>query len=367
MDSKQSLEATRAAIIRLMGNKSYLRPSSLLEALIKETGESLITIRQSLARLSSEKWLDGVTMHGEPIGQVRIIGQLPEQPPNPDLEQWEEVLASAGLQPSDKSTLSPLYKAVAGFDRQDQRHILDGLLCLRENLEKEYGRHRFVVSAQYLLGSSKLLSKMPGSALKAFGIETDRFPGHPLYVVAGGATAPKAVVLVENPAAFESAMSSSAVKTCAFIATFGFGLSKSEEDYGEQLAYMIKDRFKNSITLTRDGSVSLSARDLLQHPKITFWGDLDPAGVQIYLHLKQRVRQLELSALYQPMSALVNDPRYSHPYVATTGKAGQTSMQAICPDHEEKARWLLGLCQNRGVDQEAVSLQDIGHYAGKAL
>lgn len=367
MSLEESIERVRAALIKKMGRRAYLRPAGLIDALAEESGETVLTVRQAMGRLKKEAWLDGVSADGTPFRQVRIVGKLPEALPDPDLERWLAVLAGGGIADADRTALTPLSIKLAGFDASEMRHILAGLLKLRDNLADETGRHRYLVSARYLLGSSKLLDALSGSALRALGIAVDTFPSHPLYVVVAGPPDPEAVILVENPAAFELAVTTSSVARCAFVSTFGFGLSKTQEDYGNQLASMVEDRFNNTITLTREGSLCPTARNLLQYPRITFWGDLDPAGVQIYLRLKQRVPQLELSALYQPMSALVNDPRHSHPYVVPTGKPGQTGMHVNCPDHEEKARWLLGLCQNRGVDQEAVSLQDIGHYAGKAL
>ena len=179
------------------------------------------------------------------------------------------------------------------------------------NLPLEVGRHRFLVSAQYLMGSSKLLDELPSSALRAFGISVDTFPSHPLYVVVAGCSSPETVILVENPAAFEMAVSTKAMNQCAFVATFGFGLSKSQEDYGNQLACMVEDHFAKAITLTREGSRCPSARELLNHPRITFWGDMDVAGVQIFLRLRKFIPALRLSALYQPMVTSLGKRRIS--------------------------------------------------------
>lgn len=367
MAQGQSVARVRAAIIKLMGGKSYLRPAGLVESLIKETGETSITIRQALARLVREKWLDGVSALGEPVGQVKITGEVPPPPPNPDLDRWRSVLQDVGVLEQDTATLLPLYKSLACFHAATQRHVLQGLLRLRENMEQEAGRHRFVVSAGYLIGSSKLLDALPASALKAFGIQVDRFPRHPLYVVVAGCAKPETVVLVENPAAFEMAVATGAVRRCAFIATFGFGLSKTEDDYGKQLANMVEERFAGAITLMREGSSCPTAKELLNHPNITFWGDLDIAGVEIFLRLRRSIPGLRLSALYQPMLEGLDVQPSAHPYVSAVGKNGQLDRYRRDLWEEDIASAVIAKCTTRAVDQEYVSPEYVEQYAGQAL
>lgn len=367
MAFEQSVAAVRAAVIKLMGGKTYLRPAGLAESIIQETGESPITVRQSLARLVREKWIEGVTTLGDPVGQVRIIGNVPPPPPNPDLECWLVVLNDANLGVEDKAALLPLYKPLACFGAAFQHDILQGLLRLRDNMEKEAGRHRFVVSARYLVGSSKLLDSMPSVALKAFGIQVDRFPGHPLYVVAAGCANPEAVVLVENPAAFEMAVATGAAQRCAFIATFGFGLSKGEEDYGRQLAGLVEERFAGAITLVREGSSCPTAKELLNHPNVTFWGDLDVAGVEIFQRLRRVIPNLHLSALYKPMLEAIDGPGSAHPYVLTVGKQGQHGRYESVLGEDSITEEILTRCSIRGVDQESVLPEQIETLAAYNL
>lgn len=368
MSQERSVAAVRAAMIKLMGRKSCLRPKGLVESLIQATGESAITVRQSLAKLAREKWIEGLSSLGDPIKSVKIVGEVPPPPPNPSLDAWLDVLDGAGLSEGDRAALVPLHKPLGCFGRETQAEILQGLLRLRENLAAEEGGHRFIVSARYLIGSSKLLDTLPSPALKAFGIPLDRFPTHPLYVVAAGAAEPEAVVLVENPAAFELAISTAATTRVAFIATFGFGLSKSEEDYGNQLADMVeRDRFAGAITLTREGSACPPARELLRHPKITFWGDLDVAGLHIFLRLKRAIPALRLSALYGPMIAAVESTGGRHPYELAVGKSGQVKLQDLSFSDDACAEGVLARCKVRGVDQEMVSTKQIERLAGGEL
>lgn len=367
MGVEQSIAKVRAAVIKMMDGKSYVRPSGLMDALVKETGEPPITVRQALARLTHEKWITGISAHGEVIAKVKIIGNVPPSPPNLALDAWRTTLDEIGLEDVDIAALTPLYKQLCCFDSVNQRKIVEGLLSLRENADKESGQHRFTVSARYLIGSSKLLDVMPASTLKVFGIRVDRFPNHPRYVVVAGCAQPEAVVLVENPAAFEMAVATSAAQRCAFIATFGFGLSKTQEDYGKQLADMVEDRFSGTITLMRQGSSCPTARELLCHPNITFWGDLDIAGITIFQRLRKSIPGLQLSALYKPMLDAIAHQSRSHPYVSAVGKPGQKEMSVVSITGDAATEAMLAKCVTRGVDQECVLPEQVERFASLAL
>lgn len=367
MGLEQSAEAVRAALIKAISGKSYLRPSGLIESIALATGETRLSVQQSLARLARDQWITGVSHHGEPIAQVKIVGDVPLAPSNPDLDRWLELLARMGLNPLDRSALQPLYKALAPFDAALQEMVLNGLLRLRENLSREVGRHRFVVSARYLLGSSKLLDALPGPALKAFGVPVERFPGHPLYVVAGGCANPETVILVENPAAFELALATGAATRCAFIATFGFGLSKADDDYGRQLAGLVEERFAGAITLVREASACPTAKTLLNHPNITFWGDLDPAGIEIFQRLRRALPKLHFSALYLPMLEATQSMSGAHPYVSAVGKPGQQGRYLTVRCEDTVAETMLARCSARGVDQESVPPEMIENLAPHQL
>jgi len=345
--------------MKKMGRKSHLRHTNLMEALTQETGESRLTIMQALSTLSREGWIEGIAPNGMPVGNVKIVGARPEEDKHPACERWQRVMSESGMPENEQRTLLPLFNKLEDFDSEDMIHVLGGLCDLRANAEEERGRHRFLVSAQYLKGSSKLLDSLPSLVLKAFGINPDWFPSHPLYVVVAGSSNPDTVVLVENPAAFEMAITTRAVEHCAFIVTFGFGLSTSQEDYGNQLAAMVEDRFSHAISLVREGSSCPSATALLAHPNITFWGDLDLAGIQIYLRLKKQIQQVSLSGIYAPMVKAIGHTRKTHPYVAATGKQGQRAMSVRNSTGEHLVEHLLCLTSARGVDQECVTSEEI--------
>ena len=86
----------------------------------------------------------------------------------------------------------------------------------------------------------------------------------------------------------------------------------------------------------REGSTPPTARELLAHPNITFWGDLDIAGMQIYERIGRHVPAITLSALYGPMveALTVNDLRHS--YVAAVGKSGQLMFSATREDSRKR-------------------------------
>lgn len=367
MTLDKRIETVRVAIIRKIGDGSYLRPAGLSETLTRMTGEDPISVKQALGRLSREGWLEGVSDDGVPFARVRILGEIPKEPMNPVQSSWIDAMREASFSDNEVQALTGCWKNLDGFSQKDMIAIANGLFRLRDEQETLNGLPTYIVSSRYLLGSSKLLDRMGVRALGAFGIDVTHFQSHPPYIVVAGSHRPETVILVENPAAFELAITTEAVRECSFVATFGFGLSKTTEDYGNQLAGIVESRFQDAITLVREGSSCPPVRELLSCPKITFWGDLDPAGIAIYLRLKRNLPLFCLSAIYQPMVKMLADPVRSHPYVDGVGKAGQAAMTTIQTEIDEKASWLLEQCRIRGVDQEAVLPEDICSFANEAF
>lgn len=358
-----SVELVKAAIIKEMEGKRFLQPTGLIARLAIVTSMDQLVIKQGLARLSKSGWLDGVAQDGTPFAKIIVLGNLPEKTIDPLQSLWLDALNNEMLSAEETEALAGSWKNLHGLDLDQLRAIVRGLKQLKQNQVVFRGLSSYLVSARHFLGSSKLLGMIPIKSLIAFGIAPSQFHSHPPYVVVGGSSDPQTVVLVENPVAFELAIATEASQSCAFIATFGFGLSKSDSEYGNQLADLVDTGFSNAITLIREGSACPPVRELAKHPNITFWGDLDPAGIQIYLRLKRRLPQLELSALYSPMIAMLANPECSHPYVMAFGKQGQSAIKTVCPSEEEIAGELLKKCSSRGVDQECVSPDDISALA----
>jgi hypothetical protein len=356
---------TIVTVLRQLTRKTNrLQGALLIERLVRDTGLDAASIKMHLKDLKAQGWIDANAWSGTgaPIGQVRVC--LPPLPMATWAQAWDEALHACGrLSETELASLQSCGAQLSDMDSLEFPKILDGLIRLRDNQAALTGMPAFLISARYLLGSSKILQKLGGRALKEFGIDLSRFTDHPAYVITAGASEPSAVVLVENPTAFELAVKTSASKECAFIATFGFGLSKVPDDFGYQLACIVENRLMETVTLVREGSSTPPVHDLLAHPRITFWGDLDIAGMQIYERLARRLPTLSLSALYEPMMAAIATANTRHPYVAAVGKAGQQPYSASRTD----ALHLLTYCDTWAVDQELLTASDIERLAGKPL
>jgi hypothetical protein len=364
MALEEHVERVRTLLIKKMSGKAYLRPQGLIDDLATDLTESSLTIRQCMGRLAKEGWLGGVAPDGSPFRQVKIIGHIPAVLPNPDMQRWHSVMDRKGIPQQERKVLSPLSAKLSAFSDSEQECVLSGLLQLRANLQHEEGRHRFLVSANYLVGSSKLLSALDSRALRAFGIDVDRFPSRPIYIVVGGNTqSPRSVVLVENPISFETAVVSEAAQSCLFVCTFGFGLSASTNDYGNQLAGVVESG--NAHVLNRSTGPSPRLNEILNHPDIQFWGDLDTAGMQIFCRLAAKLPNIKLSALYSPMLEAIKREGMRHPYVDAVGKEGQSSMVVKTSRHDVQS--LLVLCQKFAVDQEFVTSEEVARLAGQWL
>lgn len=360
------VERVKNVVINEMDGKKFLQSGSLINKVASETGYDNLSVRQALGRLVKARWLTGFAPNGTPLGQVIIIGDIPEKIIDQTYAAWENALKLERVKPEEMSSLLPCFKKFQGMSEQDMSLVIKGLVKLKNDQAQHVGKPMFLVSAQYLLASSKLLGELPAKNLNKFGINTGIFTKHPPYVVVGGTSNPKTVVLIENPASFEMAINSKASKNCAFIATFGFGLSHSNSEHGYQLASIVESGFAKSITLTREGSQPISAKALLSNSNITFWGDLDTAGIQIYLRLKSKIPNLKLSALYKPMLDALNMEGCSHPYVDLTKKTGQLELTSLIHPEKEISQ-LLNLVALRGVDQEHISPEQIDILAEDTL
>jgi len=95
----------------------------------------------------------------------------------------------------------------------------------------------------------------------------------------------------------------------------------------------------------------------------SFWGDLDLAGLDIFIKLRGLVPHLALSALYGPMLVAAADNATSHPYCALVDKVGQTETIS----NDGAVTRLAAVCRLRAVDQEYVSDSDILALAERLL
>lgn len=359
--SATAADTIRQALARLGQGRGTLQSNRLIERLQERTGLTVIEVRRGLNELREAgevKCRDW--SNGEPYGKVHLALNAP--PVSDIAVAWQNVLEARELSPKEVNALLPLHSALNGLDRADMDGLVGGLLQLRAEQDRFAGVPRFNVSAKFLLGSSKLLDALPTAPLRAFGIDKTRFERFAGYIVAAGPPDPVACVLVENPHAFETAMSTPGTNDVAWIVTFGHGLSWHDEDYGAQLAELLVDRPRLPNPLIRIGNPP-DTNTLLRHESLFFWGDLDPEGLRIFEHIKSRWNHLRLSSLYQPMVEALRAAATSHPYVPATSKAGQAAWSS----NDASVANLMMLCANRGVDQEAVEPDTIARLCRQSL
>ncbi|WP_096084476.1 Wadjet anti-phage system protein JetD domain-containing protein [Agaribacterium haliotis] len=338
-----------------VGNKTSVRSDRLVDRLCSKTGLHRNEVINGLRELRDTGEVCCKDWHrGEPIGRVELLIQ---QVRSPCEEVWIGVMHDMGVDPADQEVLIALSDKVEGLAVDDMKRLLSGLLTLRKDLPQLNGQSRYLVSAKYLLGSSKLLDALPSPLLRKFGINLDPLIGPPSYIITAGPSSPACVVLVENPQAMEAALQTQIGSKIAWIATFGYGLSRSGNEYGGQLASLIEGG--NRLTaLVRQGTPP-PIEHLLQHSEIYFWGDFDREGFQIYWRLRSKISQLRLSGLYHPMRAMIESTDNHHAYNDLVSKPNQNTWQ--CSDMNVQK--LLDLCESRAVDQESVSFADIEKYA----
>lgn len=325
-----------------------VRGQGLAESLAKQLSMPVMDTREALSELHSNGELNVADWHPQfgPQGMVTLNLNIRT---DPDKVAWADAMQTAGIEPGEANCLMPAYSVLSGMTQHDLIAIATGLVQLRESQEIHYRENRFLVSAKYLIGSSKMLDTLPNAALKAYGINVANFPPAPSYVMVAGSSNPKTVVLVENPQSFELAIKAT-VSDIVWITTYGYGLSRGGDANGSQLASIIESG--QMIDVVREGNPP-PLTELIEHPHLTFWGDLDPAGLHIFHRLQRQLPQLRLSALYHPMIERLQSG-VGHPYIKATGKEGQ-SLQAVS---DPVANSLLELCSEKGIDQEVVTMSE---------
>lgn len=349
-----------AALWTLMGGRDFLQGKGLVGRIAEKTGIDLLDAKMTLGKLARKGITIGVSEKGEAFGRVFLTIEAPKQEEPVSLVRWLEALFSTGIDESEATTLAPCHDRLDGFSDADMRGLARGLKRLKSAQGEEKNTPRFVVSAKYLLGSSKMLGSLPAPSLKAFGIDIDAFSDAIPQVVVAGPENPEAVLLIENPHSFEEAIAAGCADKIALIVTYGYGLSRSGEAYGNSLTEVVEQADK-LIPLIRKGNPPLP-NTLLKHPKILFWGDLDREGLRIYTRLRKGVPALRASALYLPMVKAIK-MGMSHPYAKATAKERQGVAERV----PEDASFLVELCTDRGIDQEAIGREEIARLASLSL
>jgi len=214
-------------------------------------------------------------------------------------------------------------------------------LRIRDDRRNAYA---FIVAAGGDFASSKILDRIPGALLRGVGIDSDRFRRHPTVLLTSGAANPDAVVLVENPLAFERAWSATCDLPVAWVSTHGLVATSLERGI---------DDIACAVAAVRSGNPP-PLDSLLAHRNLLYWGDLDKFGLWIFHRVRVQLPGIQLSALYRPMADLLNRGG-GHAYCTLVEKAGQQDWD--CSDPQVDG--LLRLCCERAVDQEWVDEAEI--------
>ncbi len=335
------------SFLRKYNNKA-MNPRNLIGRIKEATSVPILEIYACMRELRRCEWVSSAEWDDRGIPVAKLFVKLPPEPLKPYEIKWREALLSYRLSTKDIDTLIPVGKCLEGMDLNEMTKLINGLVRLRDDLPKLTGERLFNVSSRYLLKSSKMLRYLPNRVLTAFGIQISLLAGPPRYVKVAGAVNPKAVTLVENPHAFESAVLADHDHEYCWISAEGYGLSKQEEDFGRQLTNLVEDR---------DGVITLSRREMFVEfqsvlnqysDRLYFWGDLDLAGLDIYGRLKRTLLSLQLSPLYNPMIVSLKSSE-GHSYTGVQ-KDGQ-----VLREHPfEEIKELALLCASVGVDQESV-------------
>jgi hypothetical protein len=340
----------------LAGERGWVNGARLVQRIGDRTGLQHVEIRQALLALARQGALNNVAPSGDPVGRVAVLQRIPEEEPRvPEYElSWRALVLERGLDQARSGALSAIGPFTEGLTLADMHALLDGLLAMSTDREKLEGRDPFEVSAKYLLGSSKVLPKIC-HLLSPLGIHEALLGNRPRYMLAAGPRAAPSALLIENPECFQRVVALGLADRMIVVATYGYGLSWS--GVGREGAL---DR----ICLARvAGNPPAMLKDAVACDQCYFWGDLDQAGLGIYLTLRSRIPHLQLSALYKPMMAALNQRGRSHPYAPLADKQGQmpllTSDDLIAP--------LAASCVERAVDQEAVDDADIVALAAHPL
>lgn len=299
-----------------------------------------------------------------PIGLMTL--KLASPPMSPAEVSWRACVlnllaARADVRSGDEAALGDLWPKLADWPSWCAADLVADLYDLRTRLEAgEYSaRTAYLASASGRLASSKLLSLLPKPALQAFGIDTALLLDQPPYVIVAGPPEPQVVVLVENPEAFEAAVTAAADLPVAWVSTYGFGIAHVD-GAGARMAAAVTS-LVSPILLVRAGAPP-PLDQLLAHPRLFHWGDLDLAGLLIFRSMQAARPQLRLSALYQPMIALLQSGG-GHPYAEATGKPKQGRWTSDDPLISK----FLTVCATRAVDQEHVGVAAIRSLALIAL
>ncbi|CCG39689.1 Wadjet anti-phage system protein JetD domain-containing protein [Magnetospirillum molischianum] len=306
---------------------------------ITETGEKVPAVELTWEPFPAKRYIARVTLRDAKALYDHLKRQPPEQPALSPAVQ--AVLAEAApVSDGERAGWIEIARAIEG-DWPPSK--LPALVAELKRIRSEpTDRPAFIASAAGPLASSKLLDRLPRAALRRIGLSLEDYPASPVVLLTAGVAVPEAVVLVENPRAFERAFVATRDLPVAWISTHG-------------LVAMSVVRALQGVWYGAPVDGTPPPLDaLLGAERLFYWGDLDAAGLMIFAEARKRLPQMSLSALYRPMLALLSEGG-GPPYAAVTDKAGQRPWTSDDPELQA----LLDACASSCIDQEWVSPQSI--------
>lgn len=334
-----SEKADRCAVALVdRSGASGMLPGTLLERLSARTGLAVLEVTHGLRELSERGFVTGISRSGRPMAKVRWTGPAPAMTISDHEYQWTELLTSMSDQ-GNLDALSGMHTALTGLSREDMAAILGGILRMRAGCGE---LDPWVWSAQHLLGSSKALRGLRPH-LAAIGVEVEPASAGRYYVITAGPVEPEAVLLIENPRVFSAIADCAHAKNILAVASYGYGLTM--DNFGQRL-------HAGAVIACPAYGERPDLGSLVSRCPWYFWGDHDQEGLRIFQTLRQQLPTLKLSAAYEAMDALIDDPARCHPYHSLFEKAGQRATTPLEGDVD--VNYLMSRCQDRAVDQEAI-------------
>ena len=158
MDTARVLEHLRKKARR----SNSFNGKGLVDRLARDLRCDRTDVRRALRELREQGLLSCSDWAGpEPLSKVTLTLQ---EERSSSSRLWCGTLDAAELTAEDAAALADLGDAVDGLDGLQMERLLQGLIRLRADLADQAGRPRFDVSAEFLLGSSKLLDALPSAS-----------------------------------------------------------------------------------------------------------------------------------------------------------------------------------------------------------
>lgn len=343
------VERTRAWLLSLqMKGQGSVRSQGLLERIRRNAGlASIAEARSALRALKDVGEIKATLTDAGPIGYVYLHIPLPADVAGPRELTWRTAV-DARIEPgANREAFHALYPGLADWPEDCFAALVETVEAWRRDARTD---HAYTISARTGLASSKLIDALPMRPLQALGIDPAALPRPPPIMMVAGPAAPRAVVLVENPTAFEVAVEATADLPVAWICSYGYAATRAV--FRERLASAVLSS-EGVRSVVRSGNPP-RFQELLRNPELLYWGDLDRSGLHIFHMVRRNLPHARLSALMAPMADLLRRGG-GHPYCKLTEKADQPHWT---PDDPDLAT-LATLCAERAVDQEWVSAPKI--------